>query len=168
MTNSIDSIIMEYMKKEDWPEVRDIYIEGIKTGNATFDTEPPTWDEWNSKYLQTCRLVVREHGRVVGWAALLPISSKKAHAGVAELSIYLGAKSRGKGLGRRLMEFLVAESEAAGFWTLQSGVFPENVGSIYLHEKAGFYEVGIRKRIGKLDGVWRDVILLERRSKVIG
>ncbi|MYL43388.1 GNAT family N-acetyltransferase [Virgibacillus massiliensis] len=164
----MEQIIMKPMVYRDWPEVRDIYMEGIATGNATFDTQAPTWEEWNEKYLNVCRLVASEQGKVIGWAALLPISSKKAYAGAAELSIYLSAASRGKGIGRKLMEYVISESEANGFWTLQSGIFPENEGSIRLHEKLGFYQVGVRKRIGKLNGVWRDVVLLERRSDSVG
>ncbi|WP_404459454.1 GNAT family N-acetyltransferase [Oceanobacillus kapialis] len=168
MNSGVTNIVMEQMKKADWPEVRSIYVEGIETANATFDTEPPSWEEWDRKYLPACRLVVREGQKVIGWAALLPISSKKAYAGAAELSIYLGKSSVGKGIGTKLMAYMIAESEANGFWTLQSGIFPENKGSIRLHEKAGFVEVGVRKRIGKLHGVWRDVVLLERRSQVVG
>ncbi len=159
---------MDHMTTSDWSQVRSIYLEGIETGNATFDTEAPDWEEWDRKYLKDCRLVAREAGKVIGWAALLPTSSKKAFAGAAELSIYLSKQSIGKGIGTKLMAYLIEESEANGFWTLQSGIFPENKGSIRLHESAGFIEVGVRERIGKLNGVWRDVVLLERRSRIVG
>ncbi|SET01114.1 phosphinothricin acetyltransferase [Oceanobacillus limi] len=166
MDNS--TIIIEEMEAEDWDEVRDIYIEGIQTGNATFDTEAPTWDEWHRGHLNDCRLVVRENGTVIGWAALSPISKKTAYQGAAEVSIYLSQKSVGKGLGSLLLREIINESEQKGFWTLQAGIFPENKTSIHLHEKYGFEKVGVRKRIGKLNGVWRDVVLLERRSTNVG
>ncbi len=167
MSNCLETIHFDKMIETDWPNVKSIYIEGIASGNATFDEELPSWDVWNRSYLTACRIVVKEAGRIVGWAALQPISSKKALAGVAELSIYLGASSRGKGIGSRLMAYVIAESEANGFWTLQSGVFLENIASIHLHHKAGFRNVGVRQRIGKLNGVWRDIILLERRSNTV-
>lgn len=162
------NLVIEHMKETDWKQIRAIYEEGINGGNATFDTESPDWDSWNAKYLKECRLVVREDEKVLGWAALIPVSSKNAYSGVAELSIYLSSESTGKGIGKRLLQILIAESEANGFWTLQSGIFPENAASINLHKKAGFREVGVRERIGKLNGVWRDVVLLERRSEVVG
>lgn len=168
MSRDVNDIVMDQMVASDWPEVRSIYLEGIETGNATFDTEVPSWEEWDQKYLQDCRLLAKIGKDVIGWAALLPTSSKKAFAGAAELSIYLSKASTGKGIGTKLMTYMIAESEAKGFWTLQSGIFPENKGSIRLHENAGFVEVGVRERIGKLNGVWRDVVLLERRSRVVG
>ncbi|MFC2947463.1 GNAT family N-acetyltransferase [Virgibacillus sediminis] len=165
----MDSIIViDKMEKKDWEQVRDIYRDGINTGNATFDTETPDWEEWDRKYLPVCRLAAREGQRVVGWAALLPVNAKAAFSGVAELSIYLRAGTTGKGLGTRLMDELVKESELQGFWTLQAGIFPENKGSIRLHEKFGFERVGVRRRLGKLHGVWRDVLLMERRSNTVG
>ncbi|MEC5425476.1 N-acetyltransferase family protein [Virgibacillus sp. C22-A2] len=163
-----DSIVIDSMREVDWPEVRDIYLEGIAAGNATFATEAPDWHEWNEKYITVCRIVAREEGKVIGWAALIPTSSKAAYSGVAELSIYLSAGSIGKGIGTRLLKALINNSEANGFWTLQSGVFPENTASIKLHKKEGFCEVGVRKRIGKLNGRWRDVVMLERRSEIVG
>ncbi|GAB3046636.1 GNAT family N-acetyltransferase [Virgibacillus ainsalahensis] len=163
-----ENIVIEKMSKADWNQVREIYLEGINTGNATFDTESPTWEEWNEKYAPTCRLVVKEEGNVIGWAALLPMNGKAAFYGVAELSIYLSPKSAGKGIGTRLLSELITASEANGFWTLQSGIFPENVTSIKLHRNAGFREVGVRRRLGRLNGVWRDVVMLERRSSVVG
>ncbi|WP_318937004.1 GNAT family N-acetyltransferase [Oceanobacillus halotolerans] len=161
-------IVMDEMTKSDWPAVQAIYEEGIQTGNATFDTVAPTWEEWNAQHIASCRFVVREDDRVIGWIALSPYSTKRAYQGVAEVSIYISQHSAGKGIGRKLMEILIKESEASGFWTLQAGIFPENTASLTLHKKFGFEEVGIRKRIGKLNGVWRDVVLLERRSSKVG
>lgn len=163
-----NGIIIEKMKETDWEQIREIYIEGINTGNATFDTEAPEWREWDKKYLPMCRLVAREGDTVLGWPALLPTSSRAAYAGVAELSIYLRASAAGKGLGTSLMQALIEDSETNGFWTLQAGIFPENQTSIRLHKRAGFREIGVRKRVGKLNGVWRDVVMLERRSAVVG
>ncbi|AXI07864.1 GNAT family N-acetyltransferase [Oceanobacillus sp. 143] len=161
-------IIIDNMKENDWEQVHDIFIEGINTGNATFEKEAPSWEAWNKKYLEDCRLVVRDGDKVIGWAALLSTSTQKAYHGVAELSIYLGSESKGRGIGTSLLIALIKMSEAHGFWTLQSGIFIENSASIHLHEKAGFRKVGVRKRVGKLNGVWRDVMLMERRSEVVG
>ncbi|WP_156290375.1 GNAT family N-acetyltransferase [Oceanobacillus salinisoli] len=163
-----ETIVFDRMKEADWEDVRDIYIEGIQTRNATFDTTAPTREEWNKKYLQECRLVVRDGEKVIGWAALLPISTKDAFYGVAELSIYLSSASAGKGIGTKLLDKLIEASEEYGFWTLQAGIFPENEASIKLHKRFGFREVGVRERLGKLDDIWRDVVLMERRSKVVG
>lgn len=159
---------MDIMKKEDWEQVRDIFIEGINTGNATFETKAPTWEEWDKGHFSVSRLVAREGNDVIGWAALSPISSREAHSGVGEVSIYISERSIGKGIGTKLMEELINSSEMNGFWTLQTNIFPENETSIKLHKKFGFNEVGVRKRLGKLNGVWRDVVLLERRSSVVG
>jgi L-amino acid N-acyltransferase YncA len=152
----------------DWDEVRRIYAEGIATGNATFETEPPSWEAWNGAHRPDSRLVVREGGRVLGWAALSPVSDRCAYGGVAEVSVYVAASARGRGLGRRLLEELVRASEEAGVWTLQAGIFPENAASIAIHRKCGFRTVGVRERLGRLKGVWRDVALLERRSPRVG
>lgn len=156
------------MTQADWPQVKGIYVEGIETGNATFETKAPDWEEWNSKYIDVCRLVARDDERVLGWAALLPVSSRAAFSGVAELSIYLSSESTGKGIGTRLLSAVIEESESKGFWTIQSGIFPENTGSIRLHEKMGFREIGVREKLGKLNGVWRDVVMMERRSETVG
>ena len=153
---------------EAWPDVERIYAEGIATGQATFETAPPSWDAWNASHLDAPRLVAREEGRVLGWAALSPVSSRCVYGGVAEVSVYVSESSRGRGIGARLLEHLVRESEARGIWTLQAGIFPENRASVAIHRKAGFVEVGRRERLGKLEGVWRDVLLLERRSTVVG
>ena len=152
----------------DWPAVCAIYLEGIATRQATFETEAPSWEAWDASHSAFARLVAREEENVVGWAALSPVSSRHAYAGVAEVSVYIAESQRGAGLGRRLLEALIAESEANGFWSLQAVMFPENAGSVALHRRCGFRKVGRRERIGKLDGVWRDTILLERRSQRIG
>jgi phosphinothricin acetyltransferase len=157
------------MRPEHWPRVRAIYLEGVATGQATFETEAPVWERWDSSHLPFARLVaLAEGGLVAGWAALGPVSSRKVYEGVAEVSVYVGEGFRGRGLGRALLEALVRESEAAGVWTLQASVFPENVASVALHLVCGFREVGRRERVAKLRGVWRDTILLERRSRVAG
>lgn len=156
------------MLESDWQQVRDIYIEGINTGNATFETKAPSWEEWDTGHHQECRLVVREGNNVIGWAALSPVSKREAYRGVAEVSIYLSLGSAGKGVGTKLLSRIIELSEMEEFWTLQAGIFPENETSIKLHQKLGFEIVGIRKQIGKLNGEWRDVVLLERRSKVVG
>jgi L-amino acid N-acyltransferase YncA len=167
------------MRPEDWPAVREIYREGIASGNATFETEPPDWQKWDGSHRQDCRIVVREavvekvasgvlHPRLLGWAALSPVSSRRVYAGVAEVSVYVAAAQRGAGVGRALLQALVDESERHGIWTLQAGIFPENVASVKLHAACGFREVGVRRRIGKMGSAWRDVLLLERRSTVAG
>lgn len=153
---------------EDWPSVKAIYAEGIATGNATFETETPAWEEWDSKHLRNARLAAVMDGKVVGWAALTPVSSRCVYAGVAELSIYIASAMRGKGVGKALLGALIEESEARGFWTLQTGIFPENKASLALHQKLGFRILGRRERIGNMGGSWRDVFLMERRSSVVG
>jgi L-amino acid N-acyltransferase YncA len=163
----MDSTV-EKMKDEDWGAVQAIYREGIATGNATFETDAPEWEEWNKSHLHDCRLVARVKDQVVGWAALSPVSSRCVYSGVAEVSIYVAALARGLGVGKALLRALTEESERAGIWTLQAGIFPENVASIALHKACGFREVGYRERIGRMNGVWRDVVFMERRSKVVG
>jgi L-amino acid N-acyltransferase YncA len=160
--------IIDTMKESDWERVRSIYQEGIATGEATFEKNAPTWEKWNESHLLSCRLVARSGDTVLGWAALSSISNRCVYGGVAEISIYLGEQYRGMGLGRSLLTALIAESEKNGLWTLQAGVFPENKASIDLHKRCGFREVGRRERIGKMDGRWRDTVLLERRSSVVG
>lgn len=152
----------------DWPSVKAIYEEGIATRQATFETEPPAWEEWDAKHLRDARLVASADGRVVGWVALSPVSNRCVYAGVAELSVYIAEAARGRGVGKALLGAAIGESEARGFWTLQTGIFPENKASLALHEKLGFRIVGRRERIGKMDGRWRDVLLLERRSRIAG
>ena len=156
------------MQDSEWPAVREIYREGIATGDATFQTEPPDWPEWDAGHLPHSRLVAHAENETGGWAALSPVSRRECYAGVAEVSIYVAAAHRRKGLGTRLLGALIAESEAHGIWTLQAGIFPENRASIALHEQLGFRLVGKRERIAKRDGRWRDTVLLERRSKMVG
>jgi len=155
------------MKASDWEQVRSIYLEGIREGNSTFETDAPSWEAWDDAHLQSPRLVMRSGDAVLGWAALGPVSKRHVYRGVAEVTVYVTESARGKGVGRALLERLIDESEQAGIWTLQASIFPENVASIELHLKCGFREVGKRERIAKLKGVWRDTILLERRSKRI-
>jgi L-amino acid N-acyltransferase YncA len=157
-----------FMQPENWPAVREIYREGIATGNATFETEPPGWEKWDGGHRKECRLIARRGEQILGWAALSPVSARQVYAGVAEVSVYVAAAARGNGVGKALLQALIAESESQGIWTLQAGIFPENVGSIVLHKTYGFQEVGRRKRVGKLGEVWRDVLLLERRSATVG
>lgn len=159
---------VEKMKYEDWPAVRVIYREGIATGHATFETEAPEWEEWDKNHLRDGRLVAKVGDRVIGWAALSAVSKRRVYSGVAEVSIYVSASTRGLGVGRSLLQALMEESERIGIWTLQAGIFPENMASIALHKACGFREVGSRERIGRMNGVWRDVLLMERRSKAVG
>jgi L-amino acid N-acyltransferase YncA len=149
----------------DWPEVARIYEEGMLTGNATFETDLPSWEAWNVGHLPEHRLVVTLDDEVVGWAALSAVSDRCCYGGVAEHSIYVTERVRGLGFGRQLLSALIASSEGGGIWTLQAGVFPENEASIALHTALGFRVVGVRERLGRLHGVWRDVVLLERRSE---
>ena len=162
---------MVYIRKfeqNDFDSVKEMYQQGIDTGNATFETQTKEWDEWNNSMLQICRLVAVENDRVVGWAALSPVSSRCVYAGVGEVSVYVASEARGKGAGQALLSKLVEESEKEVFWTLQAGIFPENESSIALHKKNGFRILGLREKLGKLGEKWRDVVLLERRSKVAG
>ncbi|MCY3700231.1 MAG: GNAT family N-acetyltransferase [Gemmatimonadetes bacterium] len=152
----------------DWEAVRRIYEEGIATGDATFETEAPDWELWDANHLESCRLVAEREGRIVGWAALAPVSGRCVYGGVAEVSVYVDGDARGGGIGLSLLTALVESSERAGLWTLQAGIFPENVASLRIHERAGFRRVGRRERLGRLGGRWRDVLLLERRSPVVG
>ena len=143
-------------------------MQGIATGNATFQTEAPAWPQWDGSHLPHSRLAAFEGGKMAAWAALTPVSSRCVYAGVAEVSIYVAEKFRGRGIGKLLVLRLIAESEANGLWTLQSGVFPENTGSIRLHESCGFRQIGYREKIGQIDGIWRNNVVLERRSRVVG
>ncbi len=156
------------MLPQHWEAVKTIYEEGIATGNATFQTTAPNWQEWDNAHIKTCRIIATEKDEVLGWAALTPVSSRCVYAGVAEVSVYVAANARGKNIGNLLLKELVHQSEEVGYWTLQSGIFPENKASIYIHEKNGFRMVGYRERIGKMENVWRDNISLERRSSKIG
>lgn len=156
------------MRPADWPEVRRIYAEGISTGHATFEAEPPAWDAWDAGHRPDCRLVVRDGDSLLGWAALAPVSGRCVYGGVAEVSVYVAQAARGRGVGRRLLGALIEESERQGIWTLQAGIFPENESSLRLHRAVGFRDVGRRERLGRLGGDWRDVMLLERRSAEVG
>lgn len=156
------------MTAADWPTVRSIYEWGIATGNATFQTVAPDWEEWNRGHLAHSRLVIDVGDTIVGWASLAPISARLVYRGVAEVSIYIAPKRQGEGNGRALLEALISSSEANGIWTLQAGIFPENTASCNLHERCGFRLVGVRERIGSLAGAWRDVCLYERRSQLVG
>ncbi len=158
------SFYIEPMTVANWDAVRAIYLEGIATRNATFETSAPEWEKWDSSHRADCRLVARQGSGILGWAALSPVSGRCVYAGVAEVSIYITAAARGQGVGRALLTQLVNESEAAGLWTLQAGILRENAASRALHAACGFRELGYRERVGQLDGVWRDVILMERRS----
>ncbi len=162
------NITIRPMQAEDWTSVSQIYKEGIATGFATFEKNVPTYESWDSAHMKTCRLVAVNEDYILGWAALSPVSSRCVYGGVAEVSVYVGQNSRGMGVGKILMETLIAESEKDGIWTLQSGIFPENMGSIRLHEQVGFRCIGKRERVGELDGIWKDNVLFERRSKVVG
>ena len=153
---------------DDWPRVHEIYAEGIASGHATFETTVPEWPDWDAGHLTECRLVAEDDGAVHGWAALSPVSNRCVYGGVAEVSVYVDSAARGQGVGRALLEGLVAASEDAGIWTLQAGIFPENEASVRLHEQCGFRVVGRRERLGKMGYRWRDVLLLERRSAVVG
>jgi phosphinothricin acetyltransferase len=156
------------MRPQDWDFVRAIYLEGIATGQATFETEAPDWERWDAGHLPQCRLVARNGDGVLGWAALSPVSRREVYAGVAEVSVYVEASARGLGVGGALMRALIEASELHGVWTLQSSIFPENHVSVALHLKHGFREVGRRERIARHHGVWRDTVVLERRSRVAG
>jgi len=155
------------LRADDWPEVARIFEEGILTGNATFETEVPSWEEWDTAHLSEHRLVAERDGRVAGWIALVPVSPRECYAGVAEVSAYVAEEYRGKGVGAELLATLIERSERSGIWTLQTGVFPENEPSLALLRRFGFRALGTQERIGRVHGVWRDVVLLERRSEVV-
>lgn len=160
---------IEEMKESDWDEVSKIYLEGVNTGIATFQNSIPTFEDWNNGHVKSCRLVAKSDGKVLGFIALSPTSSRPVYSGVAEVSIYIGANYRGLGLGQALMINLIKLSEENNFWTLQSGIIRENVSSIELHKKCGFREIGIREKVAQMDnGVWHDTVLMERRSNLVG
>jgi phosphinothricin acetyltransferase len=155
------------LRPEDWPAVRAIYEEGIRGGDATFETEPPSWGRWDAAHPEL-RLIAEREAVIVGWAAVSPVSDRCCYEGVGEVSVYVAEAARGMRVGRALLDELVGRSERAGYWTLNAGVFPENEASIRLHKACGFREVGVRECIGEAHGVWRDVVLLERRSTLAG
>jgi phosphinothricin acetyltransferase len=162
------AVQIRFLTPEDWETVCAIYLEGLAGGHATFETAAPTWEEWNRAHLPAPRLVAVAASVVAGWAALSSVSARAVYAGVAEVSVYVAPARHGRGIGRALLETLVQESELNGIWTLQASIFPENSASISLHQACGFREVGRRQRIGKMKGVWRDTVLLERRSERVG
>ncbi len=156
------------MSEAHWPKVAQIYKQGIDTGFATFEKKIPSYAQWNRNHISSCRLVALRDDMVVGWAALSPVSGRCVYGGVGEVSVYVAEKARGLSIGKLLMAELITASEKEGLWTLQSGIFPENTASIKLHEKTGFRYLGKRERIGQLDGIWKDNLLFERRSKIVG
>lgn len=160
--------VLDHMTANDWEQVRSIYLEGVSSGNSTFETDAPSWDQWNEGHLEFARLVMRDGDKVLGWAALSPVSKRSAYRGVAEVTAYVTESARHQGIGRALLQGIIEESERNGIWTLQASIFPENVASAKLHLRCGFREVGRRERIATLNGVWRDTVLLERRSKTVG
>ena len=159
---------IEPLTARHWPRVRAIYLEGIATGNATFETDAPSWEDWDRGHLPVCRVVAMLDDQVMAWAALSPVSRRQAYAGVAEVSVYVAAAARGRGLGSTLLRALIDMSEAAGIWTLQASVIPENQATLRLHARAGFRVIGRRERIAMHHGRWRDTLLLERRSPIAG
>ena len=159
---------IEKITEKHWPEVRAIYESGLATGNANFSHQVPDWDEWDKTHVKNCRLVATENAEVLGWAALTAISDHCVFAGVAEVSIYIAENSRGKGIGKLLLSNLIKQSEENNFWTLESRIFVENLASIKIHEDCGFNMIGTRKKIGKMNDVWRDTLLMERRSDKVG
>lgn len=158
---------LRMMQVADWKAIKAIYLEGIATGNATFQTTAPDWEIWDKNHLPSCRLVLENNNTILGWAMLSPISNRCVYAGVAGVSVYVAQQVQGKGLGYMLLSQLIKDSEVNELWTLEAGIFPENIASINLHKRCGFREVGRRDKLGKLDGKWRDVLLLERRSTVV-
>jgi L-amino acid N-acyltransferase YncA len=157
--------LVDQMRPGDWEQVREIYLEGIRGGHSTFETEAPSGERWDESHLPFARLVVRDGERVLGWAALSPVSKREVYRGVAEVTVYVAESAQGRGIGRALLTSLVEESERNGIWTLQASIFPENVASVELHRRCGFREVGRRERIAMLHDIWRDTLLFERRRK---
>jgi L-amino acid N-acyltransferase YncA len=167
LATTLPRVAIRRMGPGDWPHVAAIYAAGIATRNATFETEVPSFEEWDAAHLPDHRFVATDGERVVGWVALTGYSDRCCYDGVADLSVYVDPSAQGRGVGRVLLEHLVDDTEGSGIWTLQAGVFPENAASLALHRRCGFRVVGTRERIGRLDGVWRDVVLLERRSPAL-
>jgi phosphinothricin acetyltransferase len=161
----ISRVEIRDLRDEDWAQVRSIYLDGIATGQATFEERAPSWVEWTKGHLPAPRLIATAGENIVGWAALSRVSLRSVYGGVAEVSVYVSSDWRGRGVGRRLLEVLIVESETNRIWTLQASIFPENAASLALHKSCGFREVGRRERIGQMNGVWRDTLLLERRSE---
>lgn len=161
-------IVFREIKQEDWEVVSKIYKEGIETGNATFQTEIPQWEIWDKEHIKTCRIVAVVNNQIAAWAALTNVSGRCVYAGVAEVSVYVSNEFRGRKIGEQILGKLISESEKEDIWTLQAGIFPENLASIKIHKNQGFREIGYREKIGKMNGTWRNTVLLERRSKIVG
>jgi L-amino acid N-acyltransferase YncA len=155
-------------EQEDFNAVKDIYQQGIDTGNATFQKIAKNWEEWNNSMLINCRLVATKNNQILGWAGLSAVSSREVYSGVVEVSVYVSEQAQGNGVGQKLLSQLILESEKNNIWMLQAGIFPENIGSIALHKKNGFRQVGVREKVGKMNEVWRDSVLMERRSQIVG
>ncbi len=164
----MEAVTIKSMLQEHWGQVKQIYESGIATGIATFETTAPSWEKWNDGHLAFARLVAVDNNEVVGWAALSPVSSRCVYGGVAEVSVYVADKHKGKGIGKLLLQKLIKESESNRIWTLQAGIFTDNAASVKLHEKVGFRVIGHREKIGKLNDIWKDNYILERRSKIVG
>jgi len=154
--------------KSDFPSVKDIYQQGIDSGDATFQEQAKDYDDWNESLLPNCRLVAENNRQIIGWAALSSASNRCVYSGIAEVSVYVSSNSQGLGVGNSLLESLIKASEEQGIWTLQAGIFPENKASIHIHSKNGFKVLGIREKLGQMNGIWRDIVFMERRSKVVG
>ena len=167
MIRTAVDVRVDALTAADWAAVSAIYAEGIETRNATFEADVPTWDEWDAAHLPEARIVARRDDEVVGWAALAPVSGRPCYRGVAHNSVYVARGARSQGVGRALLNELVHLAEEAGIWTIETGIFPENLASLQLHLSCGFRVVGVREWLGRLDGTWRDVVFLERRSKEI-
>lgn len=164
----MEAVKIKAMQQVHWEKVKMIYESGIATGIATFETTAPSWEKWNNEHLAFARLVAFKNNEFVGWAALSQVSNRCVYGGVAEVSVYVGDKHKGKGIGKLLLQNLITESESNGIWTLQAGIFTDNIASVKLHEKVGFRVIGCRERIGKLKNNWKDNYILERRSKIVG
>ena len=161
-------IHFEMLEHQHWPQVKQIYEEGIHTGHATFETQSPDWELWNENHLQHSRLIALEGETIAGWAALSPVSRRHVYAGVAEVSVYVAEDHRGKKVGSSLLQELIEHSEQNNMWTLQASIFRENLSSLKIHTNNGFRIIGYREKIGQINGVWRDTLSLERRSISIG
>jgi L-amino acid N-acyltransferase YncA len=164
----MQNVLIDKMTEDSWNDVARIYNSGIATRNATFEKQAPDWVTWDSAHRKDCRLIAKIGDKIVGWAALSNVSGRCVYSGVAEVSVYVDAEYRGQGIGDKLMKSLINDSESNGIWTLQAGIFPENESSIKVHQKNGFRIIGVREKLGKMDDTWRDVVMLERRSKKIG
>lgn len=161
-------LVIDKLVVDDWEQVRAIYVEGIETGQATFEVAAPTWDQFDASHLPECRLAARAQNEIVGWAVLSPVSRRKAYEGVAEVSVYVARSHQGRGIGKALLETIIIMSESCGIWTLQGATFPENTASLRLQERCGFRVVGRRERVARQRGIWRDTIITERRSRLVG